>query len=195
MKPRLIDWDKSYKRGGDYRQLGASRLAGILEHAGVLSGAALDLGCGTGQLVRDLYHRGFKAHGVDNSSHAVKQAHSSTVYGDRGLTFEERDLEAGDLGLNNFDIVFCKYVFIFIANKEGILQAVSDCMVPGGCFVLISPDPAELPPDKKSIGEDGESIYALCRRYFTEVELVREAGDQVFYCRNVSREAEGVDRK
>ena len=188
MKPTLSDWEQSYLRGREYGYLGAHQLTRTLERLGLQSGRALDIGCGTGQLVRDLFHRGFEVHGIDMSRNAIELARQSTQFLGRGVSYEVRDVECYGTGQANVDIAFCRYVIAFISDKEAFVRSIARSLNYDGRFVLISPEPTMLPSDRRYIATDSKLVSAACRQYFSEVELRIEGTDQFFVCRNPLKE-------
>lgn len=188
MKPTLSDWEQSYLQGREYGYLGTQQLTRTLERIGLQSGRALDIGCGTGQLVRDLFHRGFEVHGIDMSRNAIELARQSTQYLGRGVSYEVRDVEYDGTGQTNIDIAFCRYVIAFISHKEAFVRSIARSLNYDGWFVLISPEPTMLPSDRQHIATDSKLVAAVCRQYFSEVEVKVEGTDQFFICRNPLKE-------
>jgi SAM-dependent methyltransferase len=65
-------------------------------------GRALDLGCGRGQLTRELAGRGWEAVGVDNISRAIAEANRSGLSGATFVEGDVTDLSPADLGTFDF---------------------------------------------------------------------------------------------
>lgn len=84
---------------------------------------ALDVGCGTGQLARDLYHRGYQVTGIDISTEAISQAQASTIY-TQGITFAVRDITKPPLPPCHYGLITCKYVVAFIADRATFFRAI-----------------------------------------------------------------------
>lgn len=74
----------------------------------------LDIGSGTGQLTRELFHRGYKCVGIDVSLSAVKMAESLTVVPQASVTYLHFDIENDDLGKlprASYGLITCKLVY------------------------------------------------------------------------------------
>ncbi|MCG8478473.1 MAG: class I SAM-dependent methyltransferase [Spirochaetales bacterium] len=69
-------WDAAYRSGtvswdpGEYDR----HLPGVVQELGIVSGRALDIGCGTGKSALWLAERGFDVTGIDVSPAAIQQA-------------------------------------------------------------------------------------------------------------------------
>lgn len=135
------DWSKIYEDGGDFRVLTPHELTNILQHTlGERSpGNALDIGCGTGQLTRDLWFRGFSVKGIDPSSKAIEIAKSaSAAVSDSSLSYAVSDT-SGLRETEQYDLIFCKLVYAFIEDKEAFLNDVKMHLQPHGAFILLTP--------------------------------------------------------
>ena len=84
-------WNEAYTNHHDYQQLSTHQVGKLCHVARSAPKTALDIGCGTGQLARDLYHRGYQVTGIDISTEAISQAQASTIY-TQGITFAVRDI-------------------------------------------------------------------------------------------------------
>src|SRR5215468_3916801 len=92
---------------------------------------AVDLGCGTGELTREL-HRRLKARetlGLDRSASMLEK---SAAYAGDGLRFERRDIEAflDDPG-GAFDIVFSNAALHWVDDHERALERLRSALAPG----------------------------------------------------------------
>lgn len=125
MKASDNDWNTQYDNERDYKWTPTSRLTHILSRVSVSrKDRALDVGCGTGQLCRDLLHRGIKVKGVDISRGAIEQANQSTLLSRNEIEFTICDIENDEIDTGKFDLIFCKYVLTFIANKDNFLKVL-----------------------------------------------------------------------
>lgn len=135
-------WDGVYQSGRDFTQLEYSsfiRLLRRIEGSITRSDAGrslLDLGCGTGQLARDFAVSGFRVTGADISSVAIQSAQLEGREVDYRQIDALSDLLSWD---KRFDVVVCKYVLPFVADKEELVAAVASVLAPGGSFVVINP--------------------------------------------------------
>lgn len=179
------DWDTQYKNDRDYVWLSTSRLAHVLSRVDAPKGSrALDIGCGTGQLSRDLVHRGFVVRGVDYSDAAIHQARQSTVLPADTIRFDVCDVEKEKINAEDkFDVIFCKYVLPFIVNKDAFLQKLASLKTDTGTFVVISPDPVLLPAAKQHISIDHQEIITTLSTHFDNVTSEHIDNDYVYYAR------------
>ncbi len=78
---------------------------------------ALDVGCGTGELMLFLKKKGAKIRGVDISSKALSVAKK------RGLNVKKVDLDEGlEFSSNSFDLVICNQVLMHVFNPSFIIS-------------------------------------------------------------------------
>lgn len=134
-------WSEYYEDGKDFRLITSQALTKVLEHVdSSLPKTSLDIGCGTGQLTRELYHRGYRCTGIDSSSKAIELARANTIAPE--LTYLHIDFENDDvktLGDTPYSLITCKLVLAFIQYKEAFLRSVRQLLATGGSFVVISP--------------------------------------------------------
>lgn len=91
MPKQRPNWNTLYQHK-DYLWLPTAQVALLCELANSDPKTALDIGCGTGQLVRDLYHRGYKVVGVDTATEAIAIAQASTVRPANDIRFLVHDV-------------------------------------------------------------------------------------------------------
>lgn len=179
-----IDWNTRYNNDRDYTWLSTGRLTHILNHVNAPNAAkALDVGCGTGQLCRDLVHRGFRVRGVDMSSTAIAQAKQSTTLPVNSIEFAVCNVEKDDIATGKYDIVFCKYALAFISDKSSFLKKIISLKTPDGTFVVISPDITRLPETKKDIALDHQPTMDLLAKHFTQVSFEVVGSDYYYYAK------------
>lgn len=184
MSTKNIDWNTPYNNDRDYAWLSTSRLTRILNHVNVPNTAkALDVGCGTGQLCRDLVHRGFRVRGVDMSSTAIAQARQSTTLPVNSIEFSVCNVEKDEIATGKYDMVFCKYVLAFISDKSKFLKKIISLKTPDGTFVVISPDITRLPEAKNNIGLDHQLTMDLLAEHFTQVSFEAIGSDYCYYAK------------
>jgi predicted TPR repeat methyltransferase len=97
----------------------------------------LDLGCGKGELVCYLSDKGFDVKGVDISDVAIKYGQEKCG---NGASFILGDLENFSKVLKQeekFDLIFLKFVFSFIEDKDVLLKNIDNSLNEKGFFVLI----------------------------------------------------------
>jgi SAM-dependent methyltransferase len=120
------------------------------------SGAALELGIGTGRIALPLARRGIRVHGIDLSEAMVAQLRAKPGGGDIGVTI-------GDFATTTVEGRFSVAYLVFntIQNlttqdeQVACFQNVAAHLEPGGCFVIEVGVPAlqRLPP--------GETVRAF----------------------------------
>ena len=155
-----VSWDNAYLNGASFKQLSdadVAQLAGYLPSDTPRS--ALDIGCGAGELVRQLRNLGFTATGVDPSTAAIDMA--------RRADSESKYL-VGELGVisGTYGIITCKLVYAFIEDKERFLEEVRRCLDPKGFFIVLAPTHDRPINHKKGIHVDREAMYTQLRRHF-----------------------------
>jgi 2-polyprenyl-3-methyl-5-hydroxy-6-metoxy-1,4-benzoquinol methylase len=99
----------------------------------------LDVGCGDGRFLSVLRDHGPKAwelHGIDIDARAVERAAS------RGVRAQVSRLEDYDPGAERFDMVVLFQVIEHVSAPDEMARRVHDLLVPGGLFVIETPDVA-----------------------------------------------------
>lgn len=175
-----IDWNQAYLRGKDYAALPTRRLTELINLLPKNIGKKhLDIGCGTGQLNRDMFHRGFLTTGIDVSDVAISAAKESVDTSNDSISFEVGDVSVVDG--KKFDLITCKYVYTFVNDKDEFMKKVAMLMNINSIFVIISPNIALLDEGKKSIALSKEEIESKLSQYFN-VEILTKDRDIYFIC-------------
>lgn len=172
-------WDNLYKENRDYTWLSTASLAMLCKYAEAAPETALDIGCGTGQLARDLYHRGYDVTGVDTSHQAVDIAERSSVRA--GIKFLQHDVCQAPLAQASFGLITCKYTVAFIARRGEFFKNISKMLAPGGKFIIITPRAETLPASKKSIAVEHSELFTELQKVFT-VEYESHGNDIWYIC-------------
>jgi 2-polyprenyl-3-methyl-5-hydroxy-6-metoxy-1,4-benzoquinol methylase len=120
-------WSKIYSQGRDFRLISSQAIDRFLAYLPSEAKSCLDIGCGTGQLTRELYHRGYSVVGVDASQAAIQYARQHTIAPADQLHYIHLDIESTDpdttqLPYGGFDLVTCKLVYAFIEDKPTFLK-------------------------------------------------------------------------
>jgi ubiquinone/menaquinone biosynthesis C-methylase UbiE len=99
-------------------------------------GTILDVGCGTGKLLRSASHRfpGAKLVGVDAAIEMVKQAQSATP--DGTIHFQQATAEDLPFADNSFDLVFSTMTFHHWQNQRRGAAEVARVLTPDGRWLL-----------------------------------------------------------
>jgi len=103
-------------------------------------GAAIELGCGTGPILRWLHRRGFTGLGVDVSATAISMARSQSR--GLGLSFRRADVCAAAPGKpGTFDLAVdghCLHCIIDPADRCAFLENARRLLRKNGLFVVLS---------------------------------------------------------
>jgi ubiquinone/menaquinone biosynthesis C-methylase UbiE len=99
--------------------------------------AILDVGCGTGRLLRLAESRfpGAKLHGVDAAIGMVKQAQASTLAGSE-ISFQQATAEELPFADSRFDLVFSTLTFHHWNDQRKGMAEVARVLAPGGRWLL-----------------------------------------------------------
>lgn len=165
-------WNNYYDQGRDFMLISSLTMNRFLDfYPAEAPKTALDIGCGTGQLARELWHRGFKVTGVDVSKSAVKAASSLTTAPTSELFYKQMDIEkddVADLPFQPYGLITCKLVYAFMRDKPAFLNKITQLLGNKGIFVVITPLLETTPSEKKGIAVSPEDIHVL-RRHFDQI--------------------------
>lgn len=100
---------------------------------------ALDIGCGSGKLLRALRLAGWAAEGVEWDQHAADVAAAYSECTVHTGDFSKLPLQDGKYGL-----VLLNHVFEHLDDPTQVLRRVGELLAPDGTAVLIYPNPAAL---------------------------------------------------
>jgi predicted TPR repeat methyltransferase len=143
----------------------------------------LDVGAGSGKLVRFLRARGVDAQGIEPSSALFDRFLSS----DTAFTCAKLDEFHSSLG-RTFDIVTAFDVIEHVLDPGGFLNAVSTALEPGGMFFVSTPNVESLAA--KVFGRRWHFYYPYHLSYFGPRTLSRAAACQrlrLVDCRHYGR--------
>ncbi|RAV14408.1 methyltransferase domain-containing protein [Paenibacillus contaminans] len=156
----------------------------------------LDIGCGTGDLCREMADRGAIPHGIDFSAEMIAKA--QVKYPD--LSFEAADARSYRSG-KRFDAVFSNAALHWVKPPEEAIRSIRSALKPGGRFVAEFGGKHNIQGIAEAIGEtlDGMGIDAAARNpwYFPSVgeyaELLEKEGFRVSFALHFSRPTPLVD--
>lgn len=186
MNTGYINWEKAYGGGRDYAPLTTADIAFLKGSIYADAPAThLDIGCGTGQICRELFHRGFKTVGMDLAKTAISQAKASTVFSGGKIRFIRGDFNGykqSSMPYAPYGLITSKYVYTFISNKNLFLSKVNKLLHRKGVFIVISPDQAHLPEHKKNIGVPDRILLDELSKTF-HAESYKRGRDFYYVCR------------
>jgi len=180
---RNIDWDGLFQRKRDYTYFTTSELTELLDRIKPTYNSAIDLGCGTGQLSRELYHRGFNVAGIDGSNVAISVAKDASRY----VTYFQSDLEKpfpDEILSQKYDLAICKLVFAFIENKDAFIVRSKEILNKNGVFVIITPTLEQVTPEKRNIAVNLDETIRVLEFSFNTVENYESNGSTVFIAKH-----------
>lgn len=109
----------------------------------------LDLGCGAGQLARDLAAKGAaEVLGVDISERMLALAR--TEWAHPRVTYQREAIEKVVFPPARFDLVVSSLAFHYVEDYAGLISRIAEWLVPGGVLVYSTEHPvytARLPGD------------------------------------------------
>ena len=154
------------------------------------AGAALDLGCGTGEHVLELARRGLEAWGVDVIEAAIVKARAKAQAQGLDAHFVHGDAtQLGGLG-RSFDLVVDCGFFHMLADvgRERCVEQVRAVLRPGGHHVMLgfSTNPSEHGPRGYSRAEleasfaQGFTLVSVREAVFDVIERERPAMLSIF---------------
>lgn len=113
---------------------------------------ALDIGCGSGDIVALLQKRGFNVTGIDIGKEVIKLA-KERFSGDANVELLCGRIENMDFSKNSFDLVTSVTVLQHITNEESVLTAVKkivDAVKGGGHLLIFESAPYKAAPKPRS---------------------------------------------
>ncbi|MGA1975074.1 MAG: methyltransferase domain-containing protein [Conexivisphaerales archaeon] len=102
-------------------------------------GRAIDIGCGSGAMLIDLWKKGFEVVGVDISTSMVRRIHASSHSSSEEPLLGVTDLEHMPFIDKSFDVVVCNGVVEYLARDDLALREISRILKTRGvAFVSIT---------------------------------------------------------
>ena len=140
---RREDWDARYAGTPNLWSAKPNRFL-VAEAQGLEPGRALDLACGEGQNAIWLATLGWKVTGVDFSEIAIAKARARAELDGVDVEFACADLVDFEPAPGAFDLVLVLYLHIPSAQRASIHAKASAALAPGGTFLLLGHDRANL---------------------------------------------------
>lgn len=163
-------WENIFKSKNEYPELSETVLNKLFDAKNNIT-SFLDLGCGTGGLMRKLEQKNIPSSGVEWSNEAIKLA---IERGTKGKIYEGNLDEIENLNLpEKFDVISIKLVLAFISNRAYLLNWCKEHLNPDGIVVINTPVISKTKVCSKpgiAIKEE-EEVDALLKMAFNKVEL------------------------
>ena len=137
------DWDRRYAGTELVWSAGPNRLFAA-EVAELAPGRALDLACGEGRTAVWLAERGWDVTAVDFSAVALEKARAIAERRGVAPRFVLADLVDYRPAAQAFDLVALLYLQLRAAELQTVLSRAAAAVAPGGTFLLIGHDLANL---------------------------------------------------
>ncbi|MET8331702.1 class I SAM-dependent methyltransferase [Streptomyces sp. NPDC005181] len=174
-------WEQLWREGRRYRSLASWEEKILAAQVGPGRGrAALDIGCGTGELAGHLSSRlSYTVTAIDCSPTALAAAEHQ--HGSPGIDFRLMDFAAddpADLPQPAYALVTCRLVFRWMPDKGAFLDRVRRVLAPGGVFWVATSlhDPEEGPAQEWDLSPaDAELLTA-------NWSVVRRSSSRTFHC-------------
>jgi len=180
------DWDKRYASVDNLWAVRPNRFL-VAEVADLEPGRALDLACGEGQNAIWLATLGWDVTGVDFSEVAIAKARARAERDRVRVAFSCADLLEYEAALGAFDLVLVLYLHISPDGRRQVLAKASAALAPGGTFVLVGHDLANL--------TDGVGGPSDPRLLSTPDEIAAELpGLEIVRAERVLRDVDGEER-
>jgi len=139
------DWNRRYAAKEFIWTVNANRFL-VDEAASMLPGRALDLAAGEGRNAVWLAEQGWTVRAIDFSDVAIEKARrlaAARKVADK-VDFQIADLRGYEPEFHQFDLVALMYLQIPRAEREPIFVRAARAVAPGGTFLLVAHDSANL---------------------------------------------------
>jgi 2-polyprenyl-3-methyl-5-hydroxy-6-metoxy-1,4-benzoquinol methylase len=172
-------WSTIYDQGRDFTLAKSQEITRFLSYADSSAPkTVLDIGSGTGQLTRELFHRGLPMPWHRCLIQRIKNATNLTTVSADWLRYLHFDIEDDDINKlpdQPYGLVTCRLVYAFIGERKAFLERIAKLLAPNGLFVVITPLPEDVPAEKSAIAVKPDDMNLLSQ-YFEEVVSYRELG-------------------
>jgi SAM-dependent methyltransferase len=167
-------WDMKLAAGWDSAELSWPTKNELMASLTRPTEAILDVGCGTGHILRTLRDRGYaNLHGLEVSEYAIKRLRSEGIQMHRGV------LPTIPLPDSTFDVVIASQVLEHIIRARRFLKEVRRVLKPSGRAYIFVPDNCLGPiSEREHVAKyNARSLRAIVEPYFEVVSLesIRDA--------------------
>lgn len=118
-----------------------NKVISIIKKTGPDKGSIFDMGCGTGQLLEQIYAEfgnNFLLSGADYSANMIKQARKNLKI--RGIKAELVNSDVSDIKENikgEFDIITCTHSLPYYRVQKKALSDMADLLKKEGCLIVV----------------------------------------------------------
>ncbi len=175
-------WDNVFKEKKGFSPMNLILLNRVLDFVKSykIPKMALDVGCGSGDLVLKLSKLGLDTTGIDFSDVALEKTKSLIEDNKIQAKLIKIDLNNSKFSISlaeRFDIIFCKLVYAFISDKEMFFENIKNLLSENGSFILITPvlyKGIEYDKRLKGISVDYEETLFLLKKHFKSTKVFTE---------------------
>jgi trans-aconitate methyltransferase len=165
-----MEWDaKKYNTSHDFIfKYGAN----LFESLPKESKRILDIGCGTGQLTKQMADLGHDVTGIDQSANMIAQAKASFPE----LTFLQEDILKPSKQQREYDIAFSNAVFHWIPDQDLLLKQIYRRLAPDGELLCEFGAAGNVALIRAAFGEELQTLgYAFKEPFcFTPIDEYRQ---------------------
>mgnify|MGYP002527406232 FL=1 len=143
------DWDKRYSARALTWSVGPNAL--FAQIVGKLpSGKAIDVASGEGRNAIWLAEQGWEVDAIDFSKVGITKAEQIAAKKNVKVNWIVNDITSFEFAPGAYDLVAVLYLHTSLAERERWLPRIIDAVAPGGHFVYIAHDPANV---ESGVGE------------------------------------------
>ena len=173
-------------------------LTGLLEDQGIRDGLVLELGCGTGNMIRLLAGKGYDMIGVDNSVDMLEIAMEKKEEEGQDILYLLQDMREFELYGTVRAVVSVCDSMNYLTEEEDLLEVfrlVNNYLDPGGIFIfdLNTEYKYEEILGEATIAEDREDASFIWDNYYDPEEQINEYDLALFI--PVEKDGETLYRK
>jgi len=155
----------------------------LVDKFAVVSSAIVDVGCGDGRVIEELYHRGYhNLYGIDHSDEAIRRTHLryryvTTLVGDVTQTNLLWPTGNGKKNRYEFDGAICTEVLEHLPNDEDVshvMRNIYDALKLGGWTIISIPNDniCVIDDDHRRLFNPGDEVAILADAGFKRVKQV-----------------------